>query len=79
MRNADTMPSQVPDDENREFSLRKRAEKRAAAEQIGVDADFINHLVETFYEKVREDELLSPIFAERISDWPPHLSRMKAF
>ena len=79
MRNAATMPSQVPDDENREFSLRKRAEKRAAAEQIGVDADFIDHLVETFYEKVRDDELLSPIFAERISDWPPHLSRMKAF
>lgn len=61
------------------YAAQKRAEKRAAAEAIGVDSDYIDHLVETFYGKIREDELLGPIFAERISDWPAHLARMKAF
>ena len=57
----------------------KREEKRAAAEQIGVDAQFIDRLVEDFYARIREDDLLGPIFAGRISDWPSHLTRMKAF
>jgi hemoglobin len=61
------------------FVQRKRAEKRAAAEQIGVDAQFIDRLVEDFYAEIREDALLGPIFAHHITHWPPHLSRMKAF
>lgn len=58
---------------------RKREEKRAEAHRIGIDASFIDHIVEAFYSKIREDDLLGPIFAERISDWPSHLGRMKAF
>ena len=65
--------------ETREYAERKRAEKRAAAEAIGVDAGYIDALVETFYGKIREDALLGPIFAQRIADWPAHLARMKAF
>lgn len=65
--------------ETRVYAERKRAEKRAAAEAIGVDAGYIDTLVETFYGKSREDELLGPIFAERITDWPVHLARMNAF
>jgi len=63
----------------RDYAERKRAEKRAAAEAIGVDAGYIDRLVETFYGKIRADDLLGPIFAERIADWPTHLTRMKAF
>jgi hemoglobin len=62
-----------------EHALQARAEKRRAAEAIGVDADFIDHFVESFYARIREDEMLGPIFAEYIEDWPPHLARMKAF
>ena len=58
---------------------RKRKEKRAEAHRIGINASFIDHIVEAFYAKIREDNLLGPIFAERVSDWPPHLARMKAF
>lgn len=37
-------------------------------------------LVDTFYDKVRADELLSPIFNERIGDrWPQHLEKMYSF
>ena len=40
----------------------------------------IKTLVDVFYEKVRQDELLGPIFNERIQDlWPQHLKKMYAF
>ena len=71
--------SRSADVEAREYAALKRAEKKIAAEQIGVDADYIDHFVETFYGKIREDHLLGPIFGERIADWPAHLGRMKAF
>lgn len=56
-----------------------RARKKAEALECGIDDAFISVLVERFYDAVREDDMLGPIFAERISDWPTHLSRMKAF
>jgi hemoglobin len=37
-------------------------------------------LVDTFYGKVRNDELIGPIFDERIQDrWPEHLAKMYTF
>ena len=56
-----------------------RSAKRAHAHSLGVSGRFISLMVETFYARVREDELLGPIFAERIADWPAHLERMKSF
>jgi hemoglobin len=42
--------------------------------------DDIKLLVDTFYTKVAEDTLLSPIFDERLGDhWGPHLQKMYAF
>jgi hemoglobin len=71
--------SRNTDAESREYAAQKRAEKRLAAEEIGVDAAYIDHFVETFYGKIQKDDLLGPIFNERIADWPAHLARMKAF
>lgn len=65
--------------EARTHVQRKREEKRAEAHRIGIDTSFIDNIVEAFYAKIRDDDLLGPIFAERISDWAPHLARMKAF
>lgn len=56
-----------------------RLAKRAAAEAIGIDDAFISIMVERFYAAIRADKLLGPIFAERITDWPLHLARMKQF
>jgi hemoglobin len=40
----------------------------------------IKKLVDTFYEKVREDELIGRIFNERIQNrWPQHLEKMYTF
>src|ERR1700742_779923 len=42
--------------------------------------DDVKLLVNTFYSKVREDDLLAPIFNARIEDrWPHHLEKMYTF
>ena len=56
-----------------------RARKKADALACGVDDTLIAQLVESFYETVRRDELLGPIFARHVKDWPLHLARMKDF
>jgi hemoglobin len=35
--------------------------------------------VHGFYSRIRIDPVLGPIFAARIKEWDPHLSRMSAF
>jgi hemoglobin len=36
-------------------------------------------LVELFYERVRLDPLIGPVFNGAIHDWPEHLERLQAF
>lgn len=60
------------------------AERRAAltaeiVARTGIDEAMIERLVRGFYDRVREDALLGPIFDARIADWEPHLQRMFAF
>ena len=45
-----------------------------------LELEDVKLLVDTFYEKVRKDELIGSIFEERIQDrWPEHLERMYRF
>lgn len=44
-----------------------------------IDGALIERLVRSFYERVRADDLIGPVFAERIDDWEPHLHKMFAF
>ena len=39
----------------------------------------IRKLVHSFYDRVRSDAVLGPIFAARIENWGPHLERICAF
>lgn len=42
--------------------------------------DDVKKLVDTFYGKVRANDLLAPVFDERIKDrWPEHLEKMYTF
>ena len=42
--------------------------------------DNIKLMVDSFYAKIRKDELLGPIFNQRIGDrWPEHLEKMYRF
>ena len=47
--------------------------------ETGLDEGILRDLVRSFYDKVRRDEVLGPIFAARITYWGPHLERMVAF
>lgn len=41
--------------------------------------DDLQLLVERFYDKVRKDEELGPIFNHFITDWPKHLEKITGF
>ncbi len=47
--------------------------------ETGIDEAMIDAVVRTFYDRVRADALLGPIFEARIKDWEPHLRQMCAF
>jgi hemoglobin len=39
----------------------------------------ISSLVHTFYERVMQDPLIGPIFADHVADWPSHMDKMVDF
>ncbi|TAK98531.1 MAG: group III truncated hemoglobin [Rhodospirillaceae bacterium] len=47
--------------------------------RTGIDEVMIESLVRQFYGRIKDDPLLGPIFAAKITDWEPHLQRMCAF
>src|SRR6201991_3275113 len=59
----------------------ERREKITAeiTEMTGITEEMIERLVRRFYEKVRADEMLAPVFDAKIEDWEPHLAQMFAF
>ena len=48
-------------------------------EPAGVTEDMISEVVDTFYTRVRQDEVLGPIFNRIVDDWPEHLAKLKDF
>jgi hemoglobin len=58
---------------------RRARDVQRVRERTGIDERMIEQLVRGFYARVREDELLGPVFDARIQDWEPHLHRMFAF
>lgn len=49
------------------------------AARTGITEAMIERLVHAFYDKVRADAVLGPVFDARIRDWGPHLQQMCAF
>lgn len=68
------MPETGPNDGERRASMVQQMR-----EQTGIDEGMIEQLVRGFYARIREDDLLGPVFNSRIHDWEPHLQRMFAF
>ncbi|MEO9468160.1 group III truncated hemoglobin [Parasphingorhabdus sp.] len=60
-------------------TIAAREDKAVQAAALGITEQRISDLVEAFYARIRSDDMLGPIFNEKITDWPPHLARMKAF
>jgi hemoglobin len=44
-----------------------------------VTEEQLSTLVDRFYAKVRNDEMIGPLFNEAIGDWPGHLEKLNAF
>ena len=60
--------------------MESREDKVAAImARTGIDEHLIEEVVRSFYVRVQKDDLLGPVFDERIDDWEPHLERMCAF
>ena len=57
----------------------QRRARVAPGVAVGVDEAMIKDVVHTFYERVREDELLGPIFNSRVGDWGEHLAKLCDF
>lgn len=47
--------------------------------RTGLDDELLRRLVHGFYDRVRCDSMLGPIFADRINDWDSHLETMVSF
>ena len=47
--------------------------------EILADRIKINFLVKSFYSKIRQDDILGPIFNNHIADWPDHIERLTDF
>jgi hemoglobin len=47
--------------------------------ETGIDEAMIERLVHSFYARVRDDALIGPVFAARVTDWDQHLQRMCLF
>lgn len=58
---------------------RRQAIVRRIEAETGIDEPMIARLVDAFYDRVRVDPLIGPVFNERISDWGPHLEQMRLF
>ncbi|MGE0768482.1 MAG: group III truncated hemoglobin [Hyphomicrobiaceae bacterium] len=44
-----------------------------------IDEPMIRELVHTFYARVRQDDVLGPIFNDAIADWDAHLEKLCQF
>lgn len=67
-------------DHSMDNKRRARDEKIALKKlETGIDEEMIDKLVRAFYDKIRIDPLLGPIFNELIDDWEPHLLKMIDF
>jgi len=44
-----------------------------------ITEDHIARLVPAFYDRIRRDEMLGPIFNGAIDDWTHHLDKLQAF
>ena len=60
-------------------AARREAAVQRLRNETGIDEAMIDALVEGFYARVREDALIGSIFADRITNWAPHLAQMKLF
>ncbi len=73
------MSSDAPAREPSDAEARRHAFRAQVEAETGIDEAMIETLIRGFYDRVRADPVLAPIFAAKITDWEPHLQQMFAF
>lgn len=73
------MSSKLPHDASRPAASAGRDARGAAAPPASLDHDALAHLVDCFYDKVRVDPLIGPVFDAAIDDWAAHKARLTGF
>jgi len=58
---------------------RRAALTQEVADRTGIDEAMIERLVRAFYERVKQDPLLAPIFAQAVEDWESHIQTLCRF
>lgn len=61
------------------MSERREKISREIFQRTGITEELIELLVNRFYDRVRADSVLGPVFSKRIANWEPHLQQMTAF
>lgn len=65
--------------DSRDAAGRRAAIVAQVQAETGIDEAMIARLVDGFYDRVRADPMIGPVFNDRIRDWEPHLEQMKLF
>jgi hemoglobin len=64
----------------RDFVMKISAPFQYRAKESGLTAELVRHVIVLFYEKIRRDNVLGPIFEEAIGqDWDSHIERIVQF
>lgn len=66
------------EDQSFELNL-SRPEKARELVGEGITADKIREMVELFYSRTQQDDLLGPIFEKIVEDWDAHYEKMTRF
>ena len=68
-----------PPMDNHPIELDLSPENSAQPQGHTISVEKIREMVELFYSRTQQDELLGPIFADRVSDWDAHYEKMTRF
>lgn len=60
-------------------AMRYEPHPKAPGLDVGIDEAMIGELVDRFYDAVRRDEILGPVFNTRVENWDDHLTKLRAF
>jgi hemoglobin len=60
-------------------ATRYQPHPKAPGLDAGIDEVLIGELVDRFYDAVRCDEILGPVFNARVENWDDHLTKLRAF
>ncbi|MBV1704389.1 MAG: group III truncated hemoglobin [Hyphomicrobiales bacterium] len=66
-------------DQDDDRFARRTALAAEVGARLGIDEAALGRLVETFYARAREDDLLGPVFAVHVENWPSHEAKVQAF